>query len=639
MWDIAIERVMSRTFLKGPSARNNISADEWLSDPASWSTSGGSSVKGKIDILMPDGKVKKAHKTKLSTALLYSPAEIKEMMFKKMKQKNKVIRKREVLETRPAIAGDFELYMKMTYISHIIKGCMDPKKSLLFQNKQEQLSTWYEMIASCKNWCFPFDQSGFDQHVDLFMVLSVVQWMQKWMKLWPRINKDALTIMDLIYYALDGGETLLTDNHGKTISLPIEGGIMSGWRWTSMLDTLVNEIQLETWKVWYEEKYNTTPYIFNDSYFGDDISMRMYARKYASSYFSFMKHFGYGVHPMKVFVAKGRDEFLRKMITQEGAIGYPARAVNTILWRNPVSPEPTRGKLRISEQVENWATLISRGMDANQVYRYLIRDISRANHILKKDVEALLNTPKSVGGYGWYIGNEKFNLNHSLDQRPADRGWVTIEEEIIPGRQPEIVSELKGLSEIDKFWGFEIKLKPSELGAFNSRYVEPMLREVTPVELDINIKAKSVTLPWNPWLALGYLAKGDLAPEWSEDVPEFFRANYLLKMIRDGDKSSYFPRIQSYIRNFGLSKIIYQNGGKRVWIDWLLGRLPFLPPLIPMYDNSLVEVVYNVIISHMFGKLLKKKFSYKHVQVAALTAEYWTKKHFDETNPLPRLGR
>lgn len=563
-----------------------VSDFDFFSDITNWATSGSSSEPARIVIKNKYGQDVRVKKTKLSYALVTPTGKVVDLARARRKQVAKLVPKREVGKIRAVIASDMSTYLKMTYLSHYIDSLINTNQSPLWlKNSQAVLEMWERLSSSSSNWNFPFDQSAFDQHVALSMVLLSIE------KIRDRVlefydTQEIRVYFSNILYALKDSTM-----EYKGINYPVKGGILSGWRWTAMLDTIINAAQLRTWQL-YETNMGGYP-VFKQSVFqGDDIALTMSDPTYAQKYFNFMTNLGYEVHPKKVFLNKGRNEFLRKVITPDKVKGYPARTINSILWRNPVNPEPPKGKYRASEILNQWSSLISRGASLERCLPYLIRDISHACDISKDDVKSLLSTPKCLGGLG-------FDISYNYKWKSYDDQTESLVNDINAIDYP-------GLNRPNIFWDVkDMKIKPNSLGSWN--------KPITKYEWVL--KDEQYLYPRK-----GYrdtMNNIRMQPVWKKTVPRVFLNEYIASAFRKGfngfGELMEYPFDWDYLRH---------KSSKRVQLLWLTGNLPFHSPYSIYFDNLIVNRFYEARRNATWSNILGlSKINTRSILIAAFTIE------------------
>jgi len=620
----AVREVLKDIFVKIPE--KIITKEQFVQNKDLWATQGSSSEKETL-VIHVNGKRIPLQKTKLASALVLTDEEVMRLLNSHVKQHNKVTGKRELTKIRAVIAGDMETYLKMRYVSFHIDQMVRSTKSPLWLNKNENKRLWQDIIGSVAEhykWKFPFDQSEFDRHATTEMVLCVIKGIVQILKAFHMPGEVISTCEDVLY-ALDGG--VLELSTGELIE--ILNGIMSGWEWTAKLDTIINRSQLVAWKMWFSDKYGRLPSITDEVYFGDDIAMAGLFVDDLINYAWFMIQNEYVVNPKKVFISKNRTEFLRKLILKDKAIGYAARAINSLFWRNPVSPEPPAGNLRASEQMNSWATLLSRGANYARVMKYMVRDISKGNNIPKHQVENLLSTPKSCGGLGW-----KINYNHSWSNIVSTNENINLPQSAYEyKRDNNRVLEkghLPGLKYTNNYWGISPPISPNSLGSWNGLAFKKGFKIEDAEQYKYHIARMPTPAKWKSPIS---------GPVWNEDVPRFMIQSYINELISDRnvDFIAAYEKINKRIKNNDVSDKIYRNWGKRCWKDWINDALPFNPPMIPLVDPSLIDAAYSPLKDAVLDNMITKRRNYKNILEKAISLEWYVQNNWKTLIPTVKL--
>lgn len=622
LFDDAIEELFHRGFLlDNPVEEKDLpDIDQFLIE-RSWSTPGGSSDTHHLHVNI-DGKSHKMQKTKMTTAVTVSDDDIIALAYSEIKQSNKVVEKREQTKVRAAISSDLPTYLKMVVCNNFISTIFkNSPSSLLFMSSNDQVSKWIE-------WCkivgvnFPFDQSGFDQHVAKWMILK---WISKFQSLLDLKCKSMThyagykEMFRLLYYALDGG-TIRYEKTGLTIV--VEGGLMSGWYLTALLDTIINMTQFMCWVLFVERVEHDNVPLNDSSFFGDDIRLVFTHEKWCVSFYNFMENLRYGVNPKKIFISKYNNEFLRKITNTKGIFAYPARAINSVLWRNPVNPEPPKNPTRAFEIMTNWAVVLSRSGNRRNVERMMLKDISGALNIKSFDVARLLITPKTFGGLGWDIASNYLDLNKTgylnilfKNKTLSWCGFDTKQKNIVYTYQEPLV----GLSYTNRFWGLDLKPKPTSLGNWEGYNFK---------DIDFTLADKTIPTKYNNTIrprAERYLGA---KPRFIKDIPPFFRTEYLLLKVNDIKTAADAVIFsQKYLINYDFAKDILTRSNLKLWRMWITETLPISKGFIPEVDPLFYSGLFDSQISSAFTSLLvKQKFGLADVEALSYALEFTQQK-------------
>lgn len=596
---ILFEAGCKEFLISAPAAQNRarmrvITIDLFCADPAYWQVGGSSS--GKKLTLMYKGKVVGAKRTKNATAMAMSESEVRSMLLGKEKQENMAIQKREKAKVRAVIAGGLRLYLQMSFVSATLEQLLaGHPNTTLFMNIKQVADLWIRMgedTLEGRSVCMPIDQSKFD-HVVSKKMIDVVNATIRWfLRLWDLPNIGELErIMDLIEYAIDGGTVTV----GKRV-IEYQKGILSGWRWTALYDTIVNAGELLAFR---GVILHTTGSNVLEDYVcqGDDVRCKLPSYPAATALWTYYEEAGFIVNPRKFFMDTVTDEFLREVAYRGRVRGYPARAVGSLVWRNPVNPEPAKGALRIKEMYSGWKLLF----DRTGVYEWNLarKDISRGNAISVADLEALEITPASVGGVGLFppVVGVQWKV---ISVGQENRGWTWSQlppfAHSLSKRYPVSAD---GLS---KIWLNGVQ--PAEVT--QRKYDPSIVSDVTTVipifraMLKGNIIGIPIQAQADPSLPPSVVAVYQ-SERW--DNPDWLAAESKL----------YYSRIER----------VCSRGVLR---DWIEGKLPFNAPMVIGFSPSVVAPTHNQVSAYWWGWcLLQGKVNRSLVIRAGVTAELLTR--------------
>jgi hypothetical protein len=397
-YELAVNKVLFRS---GKRPGKLMSVDDFIQNGDVWCTSGSGFEPdaGKLEILDRDRNEKEyVKKNKWSVRWGLSNYKVKKLLFKKRRQICKAVPKAEPAKVRAVISSDLSLYLKMTYIStfldQILAGRTD---STLWMSDADRMKLWEDM-AYDGTWRMPLDQSEFDKNVTKRQVLIKVRCIKKLLEAYGA-TEQMLEIMDLILYALDGGYVIVD---GQRID--IENGILSGWRWTALLDTIANLAEVEMAKDWVTENSVIDHGIIEVNAQGDDDKFKIRTRRGAVAIWLAYESFGLGVNPGKFFLDKDRDEYLRRVMDGDKITGYPARSISSIMFRNPINESEPVGAARVRSTFGKWklfAERLDRNLAEGWFRRKMIQDCVQGTHGLTKQlVEDYVDLGAMYGGIG-----------------------------------------------------------------------------------------------------------------------------------------------------------------------------------------------------------------------------------------------
>jgi hypothetical protein len=390
---------------------------------------------------------------------------------------------------------------------------------------------------------------------------------------------------------------------GTDLAFTYGKGILSGWRWTALIDTVMNWGELHAALQNLKRLGISVPMLSLNAQ-GDDDQVTTNTRARAVALTLVYNLMNFEVNPGKFFISDRRDEYLRQV--GEGGLvsGYPSRATNAILWRNPVSRDPPAGINRAREMLHSWNVLLSRGSDYDKVYPYLRQDLSNGNGWTNEEVDAVLRTPVAFGGLGW-------NLDDSGEWRsfvPTQvKKTFKLANKGFPGLRPAV----KELSSV----GFDLTSTQVMEWAKGLFDVNRVRTEITGGET----KEIQPIRPYHRNFASG---RGTpLQASMSDRIRTTF-GTYPLEIAVLRKDWKWLQEVAISDEQRLVSHMILQRGGRRIWVDWLLGKLPFSTPEVPYWANDVVGFDLNKLYQNAFSWLLTRpKFGYQSVRRAAYTAE------------------
>jgi hypothetical protein len=180
-------------------------------------------------------------------------------------------------------------------------------------------------------------------------------------------------------------------------------GVLSGWRWTSLIDTVINYAE----HVAIAERLGISINKDLCCYQGDDTLIHCTGWDQAAclveEYRSCLP-----VNPSKFFLAEDRTEYLRMVLYRESEYrrtgrwrrrGYPARAVMSLLYANAWAG----GTQTASSIASGWSKLASRVDNPSACWEHCIRDMCGFMRCSRGDAIGVLKTPKNRGGLGYVM--------------------------------------------------------------------------------------------------------------------------------------------------------------------------------------------------------------------------------------------
>jgi len=358
---------------------------------------GKSRTGGKVEVYI-DGKRNRSRSMKGVEASSKSDEIIATDLFCPQKEEMVIMQKSEGGKVRPVVKTGNSLN-RMDFLSEYFEGGLAGNKfSSLFAGAHgnEEIDLRLIELTANRGWFkVPLDQSSFDQHQSKLTIAAVLLAMLSVMTRWgapPEYFRVFEAMMDSLFVS---GADVIID--GKVLG-PWRNGVPSGWRWTALLDTLLNYASFRVIKISQARvgrRFNTTGEVFQ----GDDVAFCCDSLDAIQVILDTYGRMGYKVHPEKTFISRGRCEFLRRSFEAWGVTGYTSRTLLGFRFRTPVLAPPLCRGERLYSRMCQWHICCLRGSDYDRVAECLIEDAHQLG--IASDIASdYLLTPNSVGGGG-----------------------------------------------------------------------------------------------------------------------------------------------------------------------------------------------------------------------------------------------
>jgi len=545
----------------------------WLGRVSNWGGAGTTTEKEKmVGVYREDEKVK-AKNTKWVTALLSQTSDLYSRVVDTRLNYgiNKVIEKRETAKVRGVVNSDDITYLRMSWLSSWIDVAMKGHSdTALYMSNKQKLDLWADMLKLSQTgtgWKVPLDQSHFDWQQSVKMLSVAVDVIEEWMTTYVD-NEEVRLVFKLIKESLTNGKSYVTlEDQKMKIKIMIEKGIMSGWRWTSFLDTLFNAGEFYA-VMKALERVGLRPFVIRKNFQGDDVRLVVGTANDCYNVLITYEKLGFEVNPSKTWVDRWRDEFLRRVAGSKVIAGYPCRAISSLLWRNPIKNEPYRGVDRVAEQVSGWVTLVQRGCDKKKVLDNMQKDVFHGNKGVfsnMRELKNVLGTYANIGGMGLPLEvSDYLKLNPSRTELLVRPELVTFPGLIATSDE----LERKGKEGLDS--NEESNYAKARVYFYNAPPIVTVARTETVNYNRVLMQSRKLTTgqltfpttaPFLPSEELGLDALTVLKERYLREK-EYAAVDDLLKNGRqDGGAVELVEK----------SKKIRMRGGKAFWIDWVTG--------------------------------------------------------------------
>ncbi|KAL4705583.1 hypothetical protein ACJJTC_006911 [Scirpophaga incertulas] len=514
-----------------PTLREWVATGVWMRGKAGT----GATISIKVE-----GKTRRTRRYKGVDAVLFSDRCIEEELLGPAHEEMVVLQKSEGGKVRPVVKTGNKINRKMDFLSELVeKGLYGSRVSTLFagsQGNEEIDMEWAREVRNPDSLKVPLDQGGFDQHQSLPTIKAVLtaigdvcvrstppgsEYREVWEMLW-------FSLMGRRVEVRLGGETFTWGN-----------GIPSGWRWTALLDTLLNYCSLRVIQGLTQARIGRGIPLGMVTVQGDDVMMTMRGLDDAAEIIEGYGAAGYEVHPAKTFFSRERGEFLRRSYEPGVVTGYITRTQLAIRFRNPVLEMPVSKEERAASRAALWMLFRNRGADPRMVAECMVEDLTQSG-MQTADIYNYLLTPAAVGGVGIRGPNDSvaYHLEAARTRLGIRPAWIV---PIVTKPSLRIVPNYGQ-------WGDRIKRLGVRLEGRHKEEFEGLLARTWGLrEADITGKVEvawteeEVIKPYNPSLANPPLPRGgDL---WDLDhVPVLLRGPLKAQAMEDGTWKNWIKK-------------------------------------------------------------------------------------------------
>lgn len=577
---------------RGPgTGYRHISVNTFLDDPNHWARSGTSDSE-RLHVLV-GGKVVRARKSKWATALAITRQQLGSLFWARTKQRNKAIQKRELGKVRAIIAGDLGTYLNMAYVGRYVTSRLaGHPNSTLFYRASQLVDLWERMASDSLDpdtIKMPVDQEGFDHQVDMDMIAIVNAAFHKLIDQEPdpAARAELHAVLRHIEFRLDGGTVTVG---GKTIR--ITKGILSGWAWTALYDTIINAGELHAMRKRGAEISGQCE-LRDWNVQGDDDRTLFSGWKDAASLWTAYTEAQFSVNPSKFFIRTDSDEYLRQVGFAGSTTGYPARACPTLVWRNPVSREPAPGEERMRESITSWNQYFNRS--GRESWSLALADVAGATRQDIATITHLARSPTTVGGLGLEWAEGPWLAVTKATACPEWRWQST------PPLARGLAQEPITAPEIAKQWMANVEVRGGvRWSAFE-------------------VSAAGSELIWAGW-APGQGAKLPMQARADPDTqPTLSAAKLSAATTREQVLNWIDPAM------LPTEASMYQRLSRGAYWAWVRGELPFRTPVVPGHSGLQTGHVSSTLAKFCWARALSRRLGGRGIRRAALTAEHLTR--------------
>jgi len=387
-----------------------------------WATAGSSSD-GRIQVLI-DGKI---FKFKAKKNLAIDVLDLKKLVIDAInndRQENESIIKSELGKLRIAVASDLKTYLQMAWVNELLNGSYkDWPGSTIEEDVNEQTKRMKDMLnAAAKFYGLPFDYDEFDHQPETDEIVGIIKHILRHARF--NVPTKDLDLFDKIAANIVKGfyDAWFTvkDDKGNKEKVRVEGGVMSGLRWTTLLGNAWNTIMTGIAKRVVNNlgvQINPAPGYIR----GDDSAIYAQTWQEAAAiklgYDMCNVRAGYG----KFSIQKGAMEFLRVWYSDR-CYGYPARAIPGLTQRKPWTPHPWEEEQTMRAIFETVKTL--RRRSGPTVDKLWLSYKQRWSSLHNLPIQAL-SAPIHLGGFGIEPAQPLYQIVPPVPRVPRDIARVS----------------------------------------------------------------------------------------------------------------------------------------------------------------------------------------------------------------------
>jgi hypothetical protein len=304
---------------------------------------------------------------------------------------------------------------------------------------------------------------------------------------------------------------------------------------------------------------------------------------------------GPGAHKQKNFLARF-SEYLRKVVGKDGTTGYLARKMLGLIYRNPDKQEPVQDELHVRELAAMLNVCTSRDADLERLAFSFEMEVRRRVTRRKtngsvRDILDWISTPTTVGGVGvtWmppgrWIKATQRKVEKSVKMVKPSQGCYAG----MVARTSSVVGQFN--------WEKEV------VGALFPEGMEP----VRSTRLFVEPALLVAPARWKPGFTsvLKDMSAGRVPKQFTfEDKLLFFEVT-AERLISSRSWSMLLDLCSVQSKDY--FSALFKSCERDVFIDYVLGKLPSVSPLVAGWSSDAVSVFCNDALWQAWTVMLSK---------------------------------
>lgn len=372
--------------------------DEWVAT-GRWMR--GQAGTGRTTTVKIDDKTKRTPRMKGVDAAFMSDQDMVRDLFTVSPERFVVMEKSEGVKVRPVVKTGTEMFRKMDYLGQWVEvGFNKSKLSSLFGGSAGQDAVDEEImsvVARRDLWKVPMDQGNFDWHQSKASIAVLMAVLGLWIESIDGIDPAFPKVWAAMWDSLFASDVSVELGSYRWTW---ENGLPSGFRWTALLDTLLNICSFRVAVRCAESIVGHQITVKGHKSQGDDVTFACPSLEDIGAIIHVYNRLGYEVHPSKTYYSRYRTEFLRKSFEHPlGIVGYAGRTLLSIRFRNPILEMPVLKPMRLYSRLTLWHLLSVRGADGAACARAYLEDALQMG-VSETNARGFALCPASFGGAG-----------------------------------------------------------------------------------------------------------------------------------------------------------------------------------------------------------------------------------------------